>query len=111
MVASSSVLIAVSSGLLDRDTRVGDPFLWAVGVAAVSGVLVLLMGRLATGPSPRQVAVWGEAAGDPGNPLLAAKLITIEANQQTLLRTEVVLWLQALATVLSLVLLALQIRD
>ena len=69
------------------------------------GVLVLLMGRLVTGPAATQIVGWTNA--DFERPLLDAKILAVEANGRALIRTEVMFAIQAAASAGGIVLLVL----
>lgn len=75
---------------------------WIIVGAALVGVVVLCMGRLSTGPDPSQLY----RLGSDGEELFAARVLTIEANSRTLVRTEVVFFLQAVGTVVGIGLVA-----
>lgn len=108
LATRSGVMIAATAllaGQLARSLKTygvqGVAALWIIGIAACLGVLVLGMGRIASGPAPRQISEWADR--DYGHPLLDAKLLAVEANQRALIRTELAFTAQAVSTVAGMV--------
>ena len=86
LIAATTVLSGVATGLTAaKGQPVSTPFLWAIAVAAVTGVAVQLLARLTPGPRPTQLATWGALGVDTD--LLSAKLLALEANGRALVRT------------------------
>lgn len=99
MIAAVTLVAGVlSSG--EAGSAVSGWAPWMVGGAAGLGVVVMLMGRLVLGPTPSKLISMyhGKTVVEP---LLLSKVIAIEVNAKALTRTEVILTLQALATVAS----------
>jgi hypothetical protein len=110
LIAATAVAASLLAGRLQNPKVVlGDSVLWGLGVAGLTGVLVLVMARLTVGPSPAQLGTWSSGGRHIGT-LLAAKITTVEANGRALVRTEVMFYAQATATVASVGLLLLQAR-
>lgn len=111
LIAATAVLSGVLSGVLNSNDRLPTTLLWVLGGGAVAGVLVLCMSRIASGPSTLQLRVWMSHDRPADEAVLRAKLVTVEANSRALRRTEVMFLLQATATVVGVIIVAVQLRS
>lgn len=110
MIAATAVLTGVLAAVLDGGDHLSPSLLWVIGGGAVAGVSVLCMSRIAVGPSTQQLTLW-MSQGQPVEVLvLQAKLIAIEANGRALLRTEMMFFLQAAATIAGVGAVVVQLK-
>ena len=107
MVASTALLTGFLAGPLSSGKSIG-PVLWVIGGAASTGILVLLMSRLLLGPTPTQITRWSSEQVTAPTAILDAKLLALQANSRALMRAEFVFWIQAVATVIGIILMIRQ---
>jgi hypothetical protein len=73
--------------------------LWLLGIGAVAGVLVLMAGRISSGPSPVELA---RVVDVPNTEMmLNAKLLATQANRSAITRTETLFYVMAASTVIA----------